>query len=317
MANNFNDTVNWATVIGTAFDNATLRPLRPVYIFDQVCKEKEWNLPTKPSKGASISFPVLASWSANTSALDPTTTSITGSQKNVYTRTNVTLGLYGDHATIDTLEMSAETMVDDISDIGFNLTDQAHNSINLIARATMDLNKYANGASGTLSGTYHAYGSAGTASSVGPLKASDIRLMVSKMRGDKVQTFGGLYEAIITPIQYTQLRGDSDNASWTSSKQYVESGALEISNGDVGVFEGCRFTSNTENAGASSGTISAYIIGRDFVGKAIGKELTIAPKKTMVGNHDNLLVMYWHSLTGYGILRRQAGRIIQTSNTTL
>ena len=38
MANTFNDVASMAQVIATSFDNMTVRPLRPNYIFDAVCQ---------------------------------------------------------------------------------------------------------------------------------------------------------------------------------------------------------------------------------------------------------------------------------------
>jgi hypothetical protein len=320
MASTFLDKTTLAQIIGTSFDNISVRPLRPRYIFDAVAQEKNWNLNTNPNRGDALQFAVLSALSANTAALDPTTATITGSQTSTYTRRSVLLEAYGDHAVVDMYESRAETFVDEVSDIVFNLTDQAMNSVNVLARAAMDLNKYSNETSGTLSGTYHGYGSYGIGSSTaGPLKAINIREVVADLRGRNVPTFeDGFYRCILHPIQYTQLRADSDNAAWS---KVAESGLSELANqiarANPDTFEGVRFIMNTEVAGASSGTISAYIMGRDFVGKAIGRDVGVRVNPVMHGPQANLMTVFWNALLGYKIIRRESGVIIETSSTKL
>ena len=102
MAGNFIDIASQAIAISTMIDKMTVRPLRPKYIFDGVAKQKLWNLNTNPTKGDTVEFPVLAAFSANTAALDPTATTI-GSQTTTYTRSSVALQLYGDHSSDQTV----------------------------------------------------------------------------------------------------------------------------------------------------------------------------------------------------------------------
>jgi len=319
MATAFIDKESLAQVIGTTFDNATVRPLRPNYVFDALAKEKEWNLNRSPIRGDVIQFPVLTAWSANTTALDPTATLITGSQTLTNTRRTVSLTPYGDHTVIDTFESHPETFIDDISDAAYSLTDQAANSLNVLARASMDLNKYSDETSGTLSNTYHYYGSYGAGSgTAGPLKAVTVREVISDLRGANVKPYSdGWYRWIINPVQYTQLRADSDNSSWTDAANNTDRGNAMIARGEVGVFEGCMFIVNNEVSGATGNTISSYAMGQEFVGKAIGKDVSVATNNQMYGSQDNLMVMHWNALVGYKIIRREAGRIIETSSSQL
>ena len=315
MANSFIDAVTLATVIGTSYDNVTVKPLRPKYVFDSLCKEKVWNLNSKPSKGDTIAFPILAALSSNTAALDPTATLITGSQTSTYTRRTVSLSLYGDHGTLDTLQSRAETFVDEVSDFAWNLADSAMNSLDKLARAQMDLNKYRNETSGNLSGTYHCYGSYGFgASTAGPLKAKTVRAIVAKFKGQNVPPFAdGYYRAVITPEQYTQVRADSDNAGWTTSIQYTENSPFIM--GELPAFEGVKFISSVNNAGYGDNTVSAYFIAPEFVGKAIGKDVSVSSNPQLYGPQNNLMVIKWNALVGYKIIRREAGIICQTTST--
>jgi hypothetical protein len=317
MANAYIDKITMAQVIGTAYDTSTVRALRPQYIFDAVCREKEWDLNTNPTKGDTMIFTTLAAWSSNTGALDPTTSTISGSQTLTHTRRSVSLTLYGDHAILDVMEMKKETFIDSLADAAFNMTDMGMNSLNKLARAAIDLNKFSNETSGTISSTYHYYGSSGTATNIGPMRAIDIRSIVSDLRGANVRPFDdGNYMCIINPVQYTQLRADSDNASWSDiAESGVSELAKEIAKAHPQVFEQCRFVINTEVLGAGSNTVTAYIVGREGCGKAIGHNLRVRTKSTLDGSHESLLTMFWDFLGGYKIIRREAIRTIQTSGT--
>jgi N4-gp56 family major capsid protein len=319
MANNFIDAVSQAQVIATQMSNETLLPLRPNYIFDGVAKSKEWNLPRHPTKGDTLSFPVLGAIAANTAALDPTAATITGSVKTVYTRRNVSLSLYGDHATMDTLQLEPEAFVDNARDTMWSLTDQALNSMNLLARAEIDGNKYSNESSGTLSATYHYYASDGTASTMGPLKAIDVRKVVADMLGDNVQKFAnGNFVCILGQNQATQLRAETGNAAWGAAVLAGDESAQRRFNGSIGTFEGVEFVVNNQIiVDSGGGTAACYFLGADGVGKAIGKELSIAMSPTPRGNHDNLLLMHWESLVGYKVIRRESIRVVSSTNTQL
>ena len=317
MANNFIDIVSQAQVIATAYSSEVLKPLRPNYVFDQVAKRKVWEMSRPPIKGDVLQFPVLGAIAANTAALDATASAITGSVKTVYTRRNVTLALYGDHATIDTLVLPAESFVEVAGDVVWSLTDQAMNSMNLVARLALTNNKFADEVSGTLSTTYHFYGSNGTVSTMGPLKAVDCRKIKEKMLSDNVQPFeDGMYVCILHPTVATQLRAETGNASWGAAVLAGDQSAARRFNGSIGNFEGINFVVNNQVPNLTN-TATAYFIGADGLGKGIGSELRIKPKSTLSGNHDNLLTIYWDSLVGYRVIRRESVRVISTTNTVL
>jgi hypothetical protein len=314
MANLFVDKVTAAAVIGTTFDNSTVRALRPQYIFDAVCKEKQWNISTPPKRYDTIQFPILAAASADTATPDVTAVTPSPDEKLSYSRRTVTLDIYGKNMMIDLSELDHTAYVDEVADGSFQMEDQGMNSLNVVARAAMDLNKYTNETSGTLSSTYHAYGSYGFGSNTaGPLKAKTVRQVVAKLRGDNVKPYpDGLFWAIISEKQYTQLRADSDN-------EIYESGTNELANSIMkaqpNVFEGCRFIINNQVSGNSTNTVSAYFMGREFVGKAIGYDLRTGTDSKLWGKFEHLLSLYWTALVGYKIIRREAGRIVETSAT--
>ncbi len=316
MANNFVDVVTQAAIIATAFDNMSVKPLRPNYVFDGLAQEKTWNLPTMPNKGDALQFTRLSALSANTAALDVTAHEGTASQKNSYVRVAVTMDAYGDHSILDTFELGNESFVDAVSDMAFLMQDQGMNSVNLLARDAIDKNQYSNTVSGALSSTYHYYASNGTASSMGVLKAIDIRKVVADLKGVNVPTFeDGFYLGVIDPNVATQLRSETGNAAWGAAVLAGDQSVQRRFNGDLGTFEGVRFISSTEARKQGTGTVSTYILGKDGVGKAIGRNLQVSLKPGLDGNHSNQLTIRWNALLGYGIVRRESIRIISSSQS--
>jgi len=314
MANNFIDVLTQANVIGTIFSGLTVRPLRPKYIFDALCKERQWALTTPPTKGSTLVFPVLSAFDANTAAMDPTTVVPTSDEKTSYARRVVTLEAYGRNSIIDLYEYEPETFIDIVDDLAFNLADQGMNSLNKLARAAIDKNKYSNESSGTLSSTYHYYGS--YSNTAGPLKAKNVRKIVADLKGANVEPFdGGFYLGILHPNVATQLRAETGNAAWRLPHVYAQPD--EIWTGEIGAFEGVRWIVNDQVAGAGTNTVSCYIIGKDGVGKGIGKDIQVGTDDKLWGKFNNLLNMFWTALVGYKVIRREAVRIIETSNDTL
>jgi N4-gp56 family major capsid protein len=317
MANNFNDNVTQAAIIATAFDNMSVKPLRPNYVFDALAKEKVWNLPSMPNKGDALQFTRLSALSSNTGALDATSTAINGGKKNSYVRVAVSMDAYGDYMVYDTLELGNESFVDALADGAFLTQDQAMNSVNLLARTAIDKNQYSNTVSGTLSSTYHYYASGGgTAGQMGVLKAIDVRAIVADMKADNVKTFeDGYYLAVVDPNVATQLKSETGNAAWGAAVLAGDESVQRRFTGDIGTFEGVRFVVSTECAKSGTGTVSSYFLGQDGVGKAVGQDVRISMKPELEGPHSNLAIMRWNALIGYGIIRREAIRIVSSSQS--
>jgi N4-gp56 family major capsid protein len=316
MTNNFNDVASQVAIIATAFDNMSVKPLRPAYVFDNLAQEKVWNLPSMPNRGDALQFTRLSALSSNTGALDPTSTAINAGKKNSYVRVSVSMDAYGDYMVYDTLELGNESFIDAISDGAFLTQDQGMNSINLLARSAIDKNQYSNTVSGTLSGTYHYYASNGTASSMGVLKAIDVRKVVADLKGDNVRPFeDGYYIAVIDPNVATQLRSETGNAAWGAAVLAGDESVQRRFTGDLGTFEGVRFISSTECRKQGTGTVSTYFLGKDGVGKAVGQDLRVSVKPTVDGPHSNLVTLRWNALLGYGIVRRESIRIVSSSQS--
>jgi len=317
MASTFIDISNIGNLIGTLYDGNTVRELRPEYIFDAMSTEKVWNMGTPPKKGDTMVFPLLSAMSANTAALDPTSDSIgTGANTLTTSRRSVTLQAYGDHAVVEVLEAEPQAYVDLITDTGWAIRDQGLNSINILARNVMDLNKYSNEASGTVSSTYHSYGSSGTATNIGPLKAVDVRRVYTHLRSNNVQTWpDGFYRAITDPKGAQQIRGETGNAAWRAFQNNNSTAGTEgVMRASIGTFEGFAWFVNNQCLGTGTNTITAYFMGKEATGKAIGRDLVVSPNKNMRGTHENLLVLKWNALLGYKIVRRIALHTVEHDN---
>jgi hypothetical protein len=320
MASTFIDTSNIANVIGTLYDGNSVRELRPEYIFDAMAQEKVWNMGRPPVKGDTMVFPLIDAYSANTAALDPTSDSIgTGATTLTQTRRSVSLEAYGDHSVVDVFEAEPEAFTDLVADVGWAVRDQGFNSINLLARTTMDKNKYSNEASGTISSTYHSYGSAGSANTIGPLSAVDIRRVYTHLRANNVQTWpDGFYRAIVGPKGSQQLRAETGNDAWRAfQNNNAAAGDMGVAQASIGTFEGFAFFVNNQVEGNGTGTITAYFMGREAVGKAVGRDLVVSPNRTLRGTHENLLIIKWNALIGYKVVRRVALHTVQHNNDSL
>jgi len=318
MASSFWDTTSVTEIIGTMFDNLSVRELRPKYIFDSLSQDKNWQLSNPPKKGDTMTFVTLGSYTANTAALDATNDSVSGGKTPSFARKSVSLELYGDHSSLDIMGMAPETFVDSVSDAAWAVGDQGMNSMNKIARAVWDKNKYSNEASGTISSTYHYYGSDGTIGSIGSLKAVDVRKIFTDLKASNVKTFNdGLYRFVVDPIQAQQLRAETGNAAWRFPHANQGELSRQIVDGEIGSFEGFMFVANNEVLGAGTGTITGYAVGEEAVGKAVGSDINISPNKVLRGTHENILILKWNSLVGYRVVRREALRTIETNNTRL
>jgi N4-gp56 family major capsid protein len=319
MSDNFIDKVTAATIVGTMFDNITVKPLRPQYVFDALSKEKVWNLSTPPKKGDAMSFQNLSALTANTAALDATNDIIgTGAEKLTYARRTVTLGIYGDHSAVDLLGLSPEAMVDPLADAGWSMADQAANSLNKIARLAYDLNRFSNEASGTISSTYHSYGSAGTATGFGPLRSADVRRVFTHLKSNNVQAFGdGMYVAVVDPKGIQQVRAESGDNGWRAVQVNNANFGREIMTGECGSFEGFSFITSNECKGSGTQTITAYFMGREAVGKAVGKDVSVSLNSTMRGVHENIAIVKWNALLGYRVIRRVALHTVTHSDASV
>jgi N4-gp56 family major capsid protein len=313
---NFIDVQSQAAIIATSFDNMTVKPLRPRYIFDAAAQDKNWDLNRSPIKGDAISFVTLSAFSSNTAALSATNLNYNTGTNTSYTRRSATLSPYGNYSSVDVFELQPESFVGVMSDVAFSLQDQAMNSLNQIARAEIDKNKYANEVSGTLSSTYHYYASNGTVGSMGQLRAIDVRKVVADLKGDNVEPYeDGNFLGIVHPNVSTQLRSETGNAAWSNAVLSGDESVQRRFNGIIGIFEGVRFIANNEVEGAGTNTYSNYFMGREGVGKAIGRDVGVSMNPVLQGPHSSVAIMRWNALVGYKIIRREAIRIVSSIGT--
>jgi hypothetical protein len=153
---------------------------------------------------------------------------------------------------------------------------------------------------------------------MGPLRAVDVRKIVADMKGDNVMPFeDGNFVAIVDPNQSTQLRAETGNAAWRAAYTVGDLAVQNVFNGEIGIFENVRFVVNNEVSGSGTNTVSGYFFGREGIGKAIGRDVSVSMKPELEGPQSNLAVMRWNALVGYKIIRREAIRIIETTNSQI
>ena len=151
---------------------------------------------------------------------------------------------------------------------------------------------------------------------MGQLRAVDVRRIVADMKGDNVEPYeDGNYVGIVHPNVSTQLRSETGNAAWSNAVLSGDEVVQRRFNGTIGVFEGVRFVMNSQISGAGTNTYSSYFLGREGVGKAVGKDVSVSMNPVLQGPYSSVAIMRWSALIGYKIIRREAIRIVSSIGT--
>lgn len=298
----------------TAYDLRAFYALRPELYFDPVATVR----PTAQSfNGAAVIFTIQSDLSAATTALSESTD--VSAVALADTQVTLTLAEYG-NAVITTALIRGETFIpfDPIvaNVVGFN----AGLSIDTLSRDVLKAgsNVYYPGASG---GTAR-----NTIIPTDTLKATGVRNALAQLRRAFVQPINGYYLSFIHPDVAYDLRGETGAASWRDPHTYSD--PADIWNGEVGVFEACRFIETPRApifADAGSSTTNTDVYGTLFIGQeALAKAHSMSdgngPLPTVVPGPvtDHLrrfVPMGWYWLGAYGRFRESAIRRAETASS--
>jgi N4-gp56 family major capsid protein len=153
--------------------------------------------------------------------------------------------------------------------------------------------------------------------------AENIRYVVTKLRGQSVETKDGqFYVGVFHPDVIHDLRKETGSGSWRVPNEYGTNQS-KIWNGEFGEFEGVRFIQTPTvlqagdvNAGASS-TVDVYhslILGREAVAKS-----EITPLKSVVSPVVDRLQRFaglgWYADLDFALYRPEALYELQTSSS--
>lgn len=160
------------------------------------------------------------------------------------------------------------------------------------------------------------------------LTGHDIAVAVAEMRADDVPgIMGDVYGAIIHPHVSVDLREETDASGWLTPANYSD--ATKRWNGEIGQFNGVRFVESSRavtfaDTGSPS-TVDVYgtvIVGSGGIGKAWGGgggyDGGANPTVVLGDAIDKLKRFYpvgWKWLGGYGILRQDAVRRIESGSS--
>lgn len=180
-----------------------------------------------------------------------------------------------------------------------------------------------------LAGTNVHYGGTGNAATADVaagdlLTAALVREVVGRMRNDSVDpVIGDKYLATITPYQSIDLREETGDAAWLPVHNNVGELSGGIVNGMIGTFGGAVFVESSRvSVVVDGGTANADVAQALFLG---GEALACAYSTNVSGPTPNVEIspvvdklnrfahVGWYWLGGFGILRQEAVRRVETA----
>lgn len=214
---------------------------------------------------------------------------------------------YG-NATISTVKVKATSFADvdpyQRDAVMYNMRD----SLDILVRDVLSAGtnvRYANGKTST-----------GTVNAQDTIKSSDIRYIVSKLRGNAaVAKRGEDYWCGIHPDVSHDLRSETGAGSWRDSHLYAAPGVFWP--GEIGRYEGCFFVESARMKRAADGGDGTDTgVGLDsnyrtiFAGKeALAEGVVIEPEVRIGVTPDRLnrfFPMGWYGYLGWTVFRQKA-----------
>jgi N4-gp56 family major capsid protein len=305
----------------TAYNLRAWMALRPTLFYDDLASVK-----TTPQthKGSSVVFPLFADLAAATTPLTETSdvTPVAMSDSQV----TVTLAEYG-NVTETTAKVTHTSYIE--------FDPVAADAIGYNAGISMDTvvgNVLAAGTNVLYAGTDTARN---TLSATDKITSSKARLAYARLTANNVRPFDdGYYRAIIHPDVAYDLKEETGDIGW----RVVHNNSLpgDIVNGDIGAYEGFRWTvspratifADASSGAGGSGAIDVYstlFMGQEALAKAYssgthgdGQQLGPDPliiKGPFTDNLYRFRKLGWYQFAGYGIFRQAALWRLETAST--
>lgn len=155
------------------------------------------------------------------------------------------------------------------------------------------------------------------------LTAADVRKAVAYMRRDSVGSFGGKYMALVAPETSLDLREQTGDTAWVTSRNYSD--ITGINNGEIGTFGGAIFyetprVATLANAGnANVDVYQNWIIGQEALAMAYSRRVSAeAPQARISPVTDKLSRFHgvgWYWLGGFNRFRPEASYLIETASS--
>lgn len=161
--------------------------------------------------------------------------------------------------------------------------------------------------------------SVGTVTATDYLDAQRVRQAVTKLRTNKVPTFGGdFYAAGVHPHVVHDLRQETGSGSWRVPSEYGTS-QVDIWKGEFGEFEGVRFVQNTRTRTGTDGASSAKVYRTFVQGREAIAERVVEEPNVVLGPVTDKLQRFrtvgWYGVLGWALYRNESLVILQSSSS--
>lgn len=292
----------------TAWDLATRFSLRPQLYFDSFATVKPTNA-DKP--GSSVNFTFTADLAAATTALTENVdvTPVTFSDSQI----NVTVAEYGN--AIKTSALLRGTSFLPVNPVVTNLVGyNAGISFDTLARNAL------------VAGDNVIWGgdasSTATIDAADVISATDIRLIVARMRTASVMDWGGWYVGFVHPDVAVDLRTETGGVPWQTPHAYDTS---EMYTGQIGAFEGViwvetpRVALLTDGGATTTDVYQNLIFGQEALAKTFSQTVSGPEPMVRPGPVTDTLRRFvpvgWYWLGGFKILRQEAVRRLEVASS--
>lgn len=159
----------------------------------------------------------------------------------------------------------------------------------------------------------------GAVTSTDEFDSTTLRKAVTKLRRNQALPWaGGLYAVGTHPDVVHDLREESGQGGWLNPMEYgVDQSRLW--QGEVGVYQGCRFFENARTRSATDGASSAkvyrsYVLGREFIAEKMVQEpgVVVGPVTDKLARFRTL---GWYMVGGWTIYRNETAVRIESASS--
>lgn len=149
----------------------------------------------------------------------------------------------------------------------------------------------------------------GAVTATDKIDSTTIRKAVSKLRRNQALPWeGGLYAVGVHPDVVHDLREETGQGGWLQPQEYGVS-QDRLWNGEVGVYQGCRFFENARTRKATDGASSAtvyrsYVLGRE----AVAEKMVVEPNvivSPIVDKLQRFRSLGWYWVGGFALYRNE------------
>jgi N4-gp56 family major capsid protein len=303
----------------TAYERLAFYSLRPELYYDRVADVQ----PTRQSMpGSAVVFTIIADMAVASTALnesvDVDAIALTDSQ------VTVTLVEYGNSVNT-TRKLRATSFIEVNPAVAKVIGYNAGRSIDSVAQLTVQAGSNVRYATG---GATDPTGRTGVEPG-DTLTAADVRRVRAELVAANVAPKdGNLYIAYIHPDVLFDLKSETGEGSWLSSRTFTDQVHNDLLTGEAGVFGGFRFIETPRApvfADAGSSTTLTDVYATIFCGaQAVAKAYSTAeglgpdPKVIMspvIDKLERFQPISWYHLVGYGRFREAALRRVESSSS--